>query len=408
VGASVHPRTVSPLSTDSRFPLPSTDAPDAPSAQQRHADRKQTRNDRPEKSSARQWAEALGFAVIVVLVLRTFLFDLYSIPTPSMERNLLVGDYLFVSKVHYGPRMPMSVGIPFVTTWSVPGVSFPYIRLPGFGEVERGDAIVFNYPSADGPNADAPVDRRLHYIKRVIGLPGDSVGVRDKVVHIDGRPLPLGTGMQQQWLVVKENARYQLPRPRREELNISSIQPTSDARTVRMVATPAAIQSISQLPWIESVRPEIAQNSRGNLYPGNRGYTRDNYGPISVPGQGTTVTLTSRNWPVYEPVITRYEGRSAQQMTDSTFAIDGEETTTYTFEQDYYFVMGDNRDDSLDSRFWGFVPMDHVVGKAIITYFSRRPGSVIPRFSRILRPIQDGEVFREEPVMTQLPAEVTE
>ena len=356
----------------------------------------------PEKGSVRQWGEALLFAVIVVIVLRTLIFDLFSIPTPSMERNLLVGDYLFVSKLHYGPRMPMSLGVPFITTWHVPGVEFPYSRLPGFSEIQRGDPIVFNYPPDEGP-----IDRRVHYIKRVMGMPGDSLSVRDKVVYINGEPFPLGEGMQQNWLVVKENARYRLPRPRREELNISSIQPTSDAQTVRMTATPAAIREIAALPWIESVRPDIAQAGRGRLYPANRGYTRDNYGPIFIPAAGTTVELTSQNWAVFGPVISRYEGRNARQMTDSTFAIDGEKTTSYMFQQNYYFVMGDNRDDSEDSRYWGFVPEDHVVGKAVMTYFSREPGSVLPRFGRILRPIEDASVFRDEPVMQELPASVT-
>jgi len=376
--------------------LSSTDTTDA-------STRTRSRTDRadgpPEKGSIRQWGEALLFAVIVVVVLRTLIFDLFSIPTPSMERNLLVGDYLFVSKLHYGPRMPMSLGVPFITTWHVPGVEFPYSRLPGFGEVKRGDAIVFNYPPADGP-----IDRRVHYIKRVMGMPGDSLAVRDKMVQVNGDAYPLGQGMQQNWLVVKENARYQLPRPRREELKISSIQPTRDARTVRMTATPSAIQEIAALPWIESVRPDIAPSSRGNLYPSDREYTKDNYGPIYIPAKGSTVQLTAENWGVLGPVIDRYENRNAQQMTDSTFAIDGEETTEYTFDHNYYFVMGDNRDDSEDSRYWGFVPEDHIVGKAVVTYFSREPGSVVPRFSRILRPIDDGSVFRDEPVMQNLPA----
>jgi signal peptidase I len=379
--------------------LPSTNTSDAPAnARSRHEDRTDAP---PEKSSLRQWVEAFAFAFVVVLVLRIFIFALFTIPTPSMERNLLVGDYLYVSKLHYGPRMPMSVGIPFIQSWWVPGVEFPYTRLPGFGKVERGDAIVFNYPPESGP-----IDRRMHYIKRVMGLPGDSISVRDKVVHIDGTPYPLGEGMQQSWLVTKENPRYQIPRPRREELAISSIQPTSDARTVRMVATPSAIRAISDLPWIERIRPEIIESPQARLYPSDRGYTRDNYGPVFIPKEGVTVELTASNWPVYGPVIDRYENRNARQMTDSTFAIDGQETTEYTFQQNYYFVMGDNRDNSQDSRFWGYVPEDHIVGKAVVTYFSRSPSSVLPRFGRILRPINDASVFRDKPVMDQLPASV--
>jgi signal peptidase I len=351
--------------------------------------------DEPAKGPVRQWTESLIFAVVVVLIVRTFFFDLFRIPTPSMEKNLLVGDYLFVSKLHYGTRLPLSLGVPF-TSWSVPGVSFPYTRLPGFAEVDRGDAVVFNYPPADGP-----IDRKVHYIKRLIGMPGETVAVRDKVVHIDGEPLPLGEGMQQYWTVVKSDARYRVTRTHMRTLGISDVQPTDSALRIRMLGTPAALAAVREMPWVERVEPYIARNANyGSLmYPSGRGYTPDNYGPVPVPRKGETVTLTANNWPLYRPVIVRYEGHSARQMTETTFAIDGDETTTYTFEQDYYFVMGDNRDNSEDSRFWGFVPMDHVVGKAVITYFSWDARAWVPRFSRILNPIEDDEVFRETPVV---------
>ena len=362
------------------------------------------RDAEPPKGPLRQWGEALIFAIIIVLVLRTLFFDLFRIPTPSMERNLLVGDYLFVSKLHYGTRLPMTVGVPFTQIY-MPGVEFPYARLPGFSDVQRGDPIVFNFPVAN-----APIDRKTHYIKRVIGMPGDSLSVREKVVYVNGAPFPLGEGMQQYWRVVKEDARYQIPRSRLEELRISEVRPTRDASVVRMLATPNAITEISSLPWIERIEPDVATNGSYSsiMYPAGRGYTPDNYGPVFIPEKGRTVTLTDRNWPVYEPVISTYEGRAARQMTDSTFAIDGQQTSTYTFEQDYYFVMGDNRDNSEDSRYWGFVPMDHVVGKAIITYFSWNANSWTPRFGRILNPIEDAEVFRETPVMQQLPKRVRE
>ena len=360
----------------------------------RRSSRTRSGADDAPKSPLRQWTESLVFAVIVVLIVRTFFFDLFRIPTPSMEKNLLVGDYLFVSKLHYGTRLPVSLGVPF-TSLSVPGISFPYTRLPGFSEVERGDAVVFNYPPADGP-----IDRKVHYIKRLIGMPGETLSVRDKVVHINGEPLPLGQGMQQYWTVVKSDARYRITRARMNTLGISDVQPTQSASRVRLLATSSAIESVRQMPWVESVSPSIVQPSSFNssvMYPANRGFTRDNYGLVPVPRKGETVTLTSDNWALYKPVIVRYEGHSARQMTETTFAIDGRETTTYTFQQDYYFVMGDNRDNSEDSRFWGFVPMDHIVGKAIITYFSWDASEWRPRFSRILNPIEGGEVFRSRP-----------
>jgi signal peptidase I len=350
------------------------------------------------KSGLRQWAESLAVAIVIVLIVRTLFFDLFRIPTPSMEKNLLVGDYLFVSKLHYGTRLPMTLGIPLTPIY-LPGVEFPYTRLPGFGTVERGDPVVFNFPPAE-----APIDRKVHYIKRVIGLPGETLSVRDKVVHVDGQPLPLGAGMQQHWAVEKKDARYRISRRQIEAVGISEVQPTQSATQVRLLATPSAIREVSRWSWVESIQPYIHRNSGYSsvMYPSGRGYTPDNYGPIGVPEQGETVQLTAQNWPVYRPVITRYEGHSARQMTDSTFAIDGQQTATYTFEQDYYFVMGDNRDNSEDSRFWGFVPMDHIVGKAVVTYFSWDSASWLPRVGRIFRPIADASVFRDVPVMQQI------
>ena len=342
-------------------------------------------------------------AVIIVVIVRTLFFDLFRIPTPSMEENLLVGDYLFVSKLHYGTRLPMSIGVPFTSIY-MPGVRFPYTRVGGFTDVQRGDPIVFNYPPDEGP-----VDRKTHYIKRVIGLPGEDVSVRDKVVHIGDNPLPLGTGMQQYWLVRKTGPRHQIPRDRMEELGISEVTPTRSATAVRITATPSAIRRLSDFSWVESVEPYVIPASAFNaeLYPAGRGYTPDNYGPIHVPAEGETVSLTAENWALYKPIIVRYEDRDARQMTDSTFAIEGERTTTYTFQQDYFFVMGDNRDNSQDSRFWGVVPKDHIVGKAILTYFSWDHEDWLPRLGRILNPIEDDEVFREQTVMKQLPDSLT-
>ncbi|WP_103027481.1 signal peptidase I [Salinibacter altiplanensis] len=358
-----------------------------------------SRDAEPRKSELRQWGESLVVAVIIVLIVRSLLFDLFRIPTPSMEENLLVGDYLAVSKLHYGPRTPVSLGIP-LTSIHLPGVTFPYHRLPGFAEVQRGDPIVFNYPPDD-----EPIDRKVHYVKRVIGMPGDTLSVQGKLVHINGASLPLGRGMQQYWTVTKSDARYQIPRGRMEEMGISEVRRTDRAETVRVLATPQGARQIRERSWVRSIEPYVLNSDEyGELmYPSGQGYTPDNYGPVHIPQKGETVELTAQNWDLYRPVITRYEGHAARQMTDSTFAIDGARTTTYTFRQDYFFAMGDNRDNSQDSRFWGFVPMDHVVGKAVLTYFSWDHEAWLPRFGRIMRPIADDEVFREQPVVDQRP-----
>ena len=337
-------------------------------------------------------------AVVIVLVIRTFFFDLFRIPTPSMEKNLLVGDYLFVSKLHYGTRLPMTLAVPFGSAFSpnlyLDSPQFPYVRLPGFSSIERGDAVVFNLPPDD-----APIDRKMHYIKRVIGMPGDTLAVNEKAVSINGNQMPLGDGLQYLWTVRKSDARYQVSRSELEDLGIAAWREGPDGEVARTRATAEAALQVNDWSWVEAIEPLVLNNANydDNMYPPNYGYTPDNYGPIGIPEAGMTVPLNEDTWPVYEPVITQYEGRSARPMTDSTYAIDGEEVTAYTFEQDYYFMLGDNRDDSEDSRFWGFVPHDHIVGKALFTYFSWDAEATRPRFSRILRPIEDGSVFENTP-----------
>jgi signal peptidase I len=360
------------------------------------------------KGELRKWGESLLVALVIVLILRTFLFELFRIPTPSMEDNLLVGDYLFVSKLHYGPRMPMSAAVPFTSMFDDDGgiylsdVEFPYVRLPGFGAVERGDAIVFNYPVGD-----APVDRKTHYVKRVVGTAGDTVAVRDKLVYVNGEPLPLGRDMKQYWTVTKSDSRYQIPGGEQGLSGVSTVAPTRDPSTVRVLATPEGVRGIAQYDWVETIAPAVVGTARSSrLYPPGRGYTRHNYGPVYVPAEGDTVSLSPSNWSLFEPVINRYEDRTARAVNDSTFVVDGEQTSTYVFRQNYYFVMGDNRDNSQDSRFWGFVPESHVVGKAVFTYLSWNHESSMPRFGRILRPIEDAGVFRERPVLDQIPESV--
>lgn len=321
------------------------------------------------------------FAVVVMVILRTLFFDLFQIPTPSMEKNLLVGDYLFVSKVHYGTRTPMTIGIPFTQVY-LPGVKLPWTRFPGFSEVKRGDAAVFNWPDDD---VDV-IDRRTHYIKRVVGLPGDTLSLVDKVVHIDGEPLPLMEGMQQNWWIYKTDPRVTLNASALAELGVTDCSQTENALVVQCVATTAASETIEAWPWVERVEPAIARQNPvydAAMYPPGHGYTTDNYGPVVVPEEGVAITLTEENWPYLAPVIGRHEGHQVSHREGGPFMIDGEARTEYTFSQNYYFMMGDNRDNSEDSRFWGFVPFDHVVGKAVLVYFSWNRDTNLPRFSRL-------------------------
>ena len=343
-----------------------------------------------QKGAIREWVDAMLFAVVVMVIVRTLFFDLFRIPTPSMEKSLLVGDYLFVSKLHYGTRTPLSLGIPFTPLY-LKGVNLPWTRFPGFSRVKRGDAMVFNWPADE----DKPVDRKMHYIKRVIGLPGDSIRVGDKVVTINGRVQPLLEGMQQQWYVYKNDPRVRLPRERLRDLGIEELTPTSNPAIDRVLATQSAAEKLGAWPYVDRVRPAVSRSDgrySAGMYPPNLGYTPDNYGPVRVPKAGEEVMLTAENWLYYEPVIRKYEGHATARVADG-FRIDGKSTTSYTFSQDYFFVMGDNRDNSEDSRFWGFVPMTHVVGKAVLTYFSWDAAGSPPllgqiRYNRLLRPIR--------------------
>ena len=316
-----------------------------------------------------------------MLIVRTLFFDLFRIPTPSMEKSLMVGDYLFVSKLHYGTRTPMTFGIPFTSIY-LKGVQIPFFRFPGFTEIKRGDSVVFNWP-ADNVSA---VDRRAHYIKRIMGLPGETLEVRDKIVYIDGEAQAMKPGMQQSWTVYKTNPKAQLSPSALEDLGVTEIVQQPGSSVVLIVATEAAVDVIRSWSWVSRVEPAIAtQTERYDelLFPPNHGYTPDNYGPVSIPAEGETIELTDETWPFVHTVITRYEHHSAERTGPDTFLIDGLPASSYTFEQNYYFAMGDNRDNSEDSRFWGYVPFDHVVGKALLVYFSWDKDAKLPRFNRI-------------------------
>lgn len=326
------------------------------------------------------------FAIVVMVVLRILFFDLFRIPTPSMEKSLLVGDYLFVSKLHYGTRTPMTVGVPFTEIY-LPGLELPWTRFPGFSKVKRDDAIVFNWPA----DTVEEIDRRMHYIKRVVGLPGETVRVVDKQVLVDDVAQPLLPGMQVYWNVFKSDPRVRLNPASLDELGVSSVVPTNNPRIVQMVGTEAAAEQISTLPWVDSVRVAVVGSNpvySNAMYPAGMGWTPDNYGPVTIPAEGMTIELNDENVRMYQRMITRYEHHTLERLEEGAWLLDGAPASSYTFDQDYFFVMGDNRDNSEDSRFWGFVPMDHVVGRAIMVYFSWDADAMLPRFSRIMSRIR--------------------
>lgn len=360
----------------------------------RTASGRRTRRDgaAPAKPTFREnvwfWVKALAF----ILILRAFIFEPYRIPSESMEDTLLVGDFLIVSKLHWGPRTPSTIGIPF-TPYHIPGLHLPQTRLPGFTRPERGDVAVFNYPaSVDVERGQipesVPIERRAPYIKRIVAVPGDTLAVYDKVLHINGMPVPLAPTMRQRWRVTATGA----SRPNARQLAEERIflAPGSDRQTeggrreYDVYATPEGVETLLARPDVARVEPFILDESYADpLY----GTNPDRVPPVVVPGEGLTVPLNARTLRQYAEAIVRHEGRSLQAEGDRVL-IDGEPAETYTFTQDYYFMMGDFRDNSVDSRYWGFVPETHLVGKAAFTFLSFESYlPPIPRLDRFFQPI---------------------
>ena len=334
---------------------------------------------------AREWIDAFVFAAVVAILLRTFIFGSYRIPTPSMEDTLMTGDFLMVSKLSYGPRTPMTLSIPF-TQVHVPGVNLPWTRLPGFSEVERHDIIVFNYPVEVGP-----ISARTHYIKTAVGIPGDTLELRDKFLYINGEP-ERERPTYRRHHVVQARSRIRLSEAKVREAGGEIVQ--TDGQGLYIVnLTRAAADRMAAWPEVDSLRPFVLPpdfNEFGRRpFMFSQGFeNHDHMPPVVVPFSGQEIRLSEETWPVYRDVVMRHEGNDVT-IEDGVFFVNGEPADTYTVRGDYYFAMGDNRDDSEDSRFWGFVPESHIVGKAWVVYFSWDRERSLPRFSRFFKRIHE-------------------
>jgi signal peptidase I len=331
------------------------------------------------KHWAREWLDAFIFAAIAALILRTFFFGAYRIPTPSMEQTLLTGDFLLVSKVAYGPRTPMTIAFPFTDIY-LPGVNLPWFRIPGYSEVKRNDIVVFNYPIDI-----APISVKTNYIKRAVGVPGDRLEIRDKVVYVNGEPEEGADTFMYHYMVNPiERARISPAKVREAGGNIIPIN-TSEFMLINMTAeTAAKIESWAEVASVEHfVRPNDQAALRRRGFSFSFGFTSlDNIPEFTVPYEGQEIVLDPETWHLYRDVVERYENNRVS-IEDGVFLINGEVAETYTIQQDYYFTMGDNRDDSEDGRFWGFVPDDHIVGKASVIYFSWDGERMLPRLRRM-------------------------
>lgn len=399
-----------------------------------------------------EWVDAIVYALVAVYLINIFFFQNYKIPTSSLEKSLLVGDYLFVSKLSYGPRVPNTpLSFPLVqNTLPILNVksyiewpSWPYHRLAGLGKVKRGDIVVFNFPAGDTvavrvPNPDyytlvhyvgrdgvkrnkeqfgevvyRPVDRRENYVKRCVGMPGDTFEIRDNQVYVDGKAIENPRNIQFNYFVMLQPG-YRFSEKQFRELGVSvddrrfvsaergwyedllalGFMPDSDGAfpsIYHMPLTPEALNRVKKYPYVSKIVQEPGAFG-GEAYPlgYGRGWTRADFGPLWIPKRGETVRLTAENYPLYERAIRDHEGNRLERR-DGRIFINGEEADSYRFKMDYYMMLGDNRDNSADSRFWGLVPEDHVVGKPLFVWLSidkdRSWFDGHIRWNRLFRPV---------------------
>ncbi|UJP63673.1 signal peptidase I [Mongoliitalea daihaiensis] len=331
-----------------------------------------------KKSATREWVDALVFAVIAASLIRWLLLEPFTIPTGSMEKSLLVGDFLFVSKMHYGtrvPKTPLQMPLTHQKIWGteissyVDWIQLPYMRLPGFTKVKRNDVVVFNFPE----ELDVPVDLRTNYIKRAVAVPGDILEIRNTDIYINGERGTDPPKMQFSYDILTD-------KNLNEEffddygINKDSYMPFSNGVGYMAMSTQENIDQLKKSPAVGNVmlRAERADMGDPRIFPDGAyfGWNKDNFGPLEIPGKGWTIEINDETMAKYASTIQYYEGLKDVQVQNNKLIIDGQEVTSYTFKQNYYFMMGDNRHDSYDSRYWGFVPEDHVVGKAWFLWLS--------------------------------------
>ena len=342
--------------------------------------KKREKKPKKKKSEVRSWIDAIGFAVIAATILRTFLIEAYTIPTSSMEKSMLIGDFLFVSKVAYGPRVPMTpIAFPLVHHTMPIGngksyteaVQLPYHRMKGLGEIKRNDCVVFNWPAE---TLRRPVDKKENYVKRCVGVPGDKIELIDAQLMVNDAPQEEPEGMKKQWHYnVSTKGTGLNPNILYEKYDITEGGYGRNKNEYNLTLTNESRDAIQNFTNVTSVK---RQYEKGGIYADyifphdkNFKWNVDNFGPITVPAAGETVSITTENLSIYKDIIERYENNRLEVVADDIY-INDKLATTYTFAMDYFWMMGDNRHNSADSRFWGFVPENHIVGKALFVWMS--------------------------------------
>ena len=378
-----------------------------------------------KQTKAVEWIDALIFAIVAATLIRMFFFEAYTIPTSSMEKSMLVGDYLFVSKVAYGPKLPNTpLAVPF-THHTLPftqktkayseAIQWPYKRIAGTSKIKRNDIVVFNFPAGDTvvvgmENPDyysqlrsnvryimeqeprltkeeaehlvrqkmserfevitRPVDKRENYIKRGVGMPGDVLEIKHGQLYVNGQMADNPENLQFKY-IVKTNG-TPLNKLKLQDLGIALDDigipnPYYEMPlTLEMVEKLKKFPNVTEIVRLEETKPDVDIFPFDTL---NYPWSVDNFGPLYVPKKGEKVELNLKTLPLYERIIVAYEGNNLQ-VKDSVIYINGQPTDSYTFGMDYYWMMGDNRHCSADSRYWGFVPEDHIVGKAYFIWLS--------------------------------------
>lgn len=353
--------------------------------------KKDKKQEKP-KTKVREWVDAITFAVVAATLIRWLIMEAFTIPTPSMEKSLLVGDFLFVSKFHYGtrtPKTPLQLPLTHQKIWGtnipsyVDWIQLPQYRLPGITSVKQNDVVVFNVPPIrlnDG--IDYPIDLKTNYIKRCVGLPGDVLKIEDQQIFINDQPIDNPEEMQYAYLVFSNNV---LSQRILDKFDIPEIQLLQNDPPVQLLyLTGEQATELAKEAYVKEVRP--ASNNPFKRYePYEKGeldngifpndpelfpWNADWYGPLKIPKEGETIAIDSKALTTYGDAITLYEHHENAEIKDGKLFIEGKEVKKYTFTQNYYFMMGDNRHNSLDSRYWGFVPEDHIVGKGFFIWLS--------------------------------------